>query len=484
MSLPILKSSENKRSVPIAVAALLLFAINFAVAFPGTGGTDSVVQYQQAISGQFTDWHPPMMALMWSLLRHVAAGPQSILAFHLISYWLGFALLADGLSRTGRWKAGWLMLASGASPLLIYNNGDISKDIGMASSFIAGFGLIFWYRIQGRRPRPAAIIAALVFIAYGTLVRHNAVFAFAPLLLYTVADPARIGAIRLIVLSCLLPVAAIPASTIINRDLIGAMPSGAEQQLLLFDLAGIAHHSGDLSVLPPAVNLSKSELDRCYTPYHFDSLAPWGSCNFFSLRLGPVSTPGGGWIMRESPGLMRMWVDAIVSHPVAYAQHRLKSFNSSINFFVPAEHCRFAPRCGTFDPKSGTTIPISAQDVRWDYIKKNALVWPVSWIVLGICMVMLLGLSPNSAQLSASRTLLISGLGYSLAYVIVGIATDFRYHYWTIMAVQTALIVAFPSLAVRIRMADRIVIVCALLLVLTVSAGLFARLTDNQSLIS
>lgn len=477
MPLPILKSSEEQRSFRIVAMGLLLLAINFAIHFPGDMRSDSVVQYQEATSGQFSDWHPPIMAFTWSLLRHVAPGPQTMLAFHLISHWLGFALIADGLSRAGRPKAGWLMLATGASPIFIYLNGAIIKDVGMASTFIAGFGLIFWYRIQGRRPPPAVVALALVFIAYGTLVRHNAVFAFAPLLVYAMANPARMSAVRLIVFSCLLPVAAIPVSTSINHDLLKAAPSGAIQQLQLFDLAGIAHQTGDLSVMLPGVRVSASELDRCYTPINWDALSPWRICKFFSERLGPAGSSA-------RQGLMKMWVDAIISHPRAYAQHRLKFFNSSINFFVPAQHCRrFAPGCEEFDPRTGILVPVSAQDIRRDYIKKNPLLWPVTWIVLGACMAVLLRLSAASEQLSASRALLVSGLGYSLAYAIVGVSSDFRYYYWSIMAIQTALIVALPSLVNRIRTMDRAVIVSVLLLILIVSAGLFARLTDNQSLI-
>jgi hypothetical protein len=226
MSLAILKSSEEKRSISIAVAALVLFAISFTINFPGELIGDSTEQYREAVTGQFSDWHPPIMAFVWSMLRHVADGPQTMLAFQLIFHWLGFALVADGLARVGRWKAGWLMLATGASPLFIYYNHTILKDVELASTFIAGFGLIFWYRIQGYRPPPAAVIVSVVFIAYGTLLRHNAAFAFGPVLLYALADHARISAARLIVLSCLLSVVAIPVSTRVDRDLLRATPSG------------------------------------------------------------------------------------------------------------------------------------------------------------------------------------------------------------------------------------------------------------------
>jgi hypothetical protein len=176
-------------------------------------------------------------------------------------------------------------------------------------------------------------------------------------------------------------------------------------------------------------------------------------------------------------------LDAVISHPGAYAQHRLKVFNSMMYFFVPAKHCRLVESCGVPDLAPGLWLQVSPQDIRLDYITKNFLAWPVTWMVLGVCMVALLGLSSASAPLSASRTLLVSGLGYSLAYFIVGVATGVRYHYWTIVAVLTAFIVAFPLLVSRVRTMDRTVMVCFVLLALTLGAGLFARLADIQVLL-
>jgi hypothetical protein len=236
------------------------------------------------------------------------------------------------------------MLATGASPLFIYYNHTILKDVELASTFIAGFGLIFWYRIQGYRPPLAAVIVA----------RHKAAFAFAPLFLYALADPARISAAQLIVLTCLLSVAAIPVLT-----------------------------SGCVEKDPTA---------------------------------------------------------------------------------------------------AGGVRPTTPQDVRWDYVGRNVLFWPMVWIALGACIAVLLRLSSASEELSASRALVVSALGFSLSYAIVGIASEIRYYYWPIMAIQTSLIVAFPSLGARIRTMDRTVIACILLLILTVAAGFFARLTDNHSL--
>ena len=72
----------------LLVAAL--FVLNVLLHFPGTMDNDSKNQYAEAIAGRYTDWHPPVMAWLWSVLRLVADGPAPFLLLHLAAYWCGF----------------------------------------------------------------------------------------------------------------------------------------------------------------------------------------------------------------------------------------------------------------------------------------------------------------------------------------------------------------------------------------------------------
>ena len=93
------------KPVVIAVTIALLAATNLAIWFPGESGPDSQSQYAQALAGQFDDWHPPIMARLWSILRLVADGDGSMFCFQLVGYWLGFGLIATALARAGRPRA-------------------------------------------------------------------------------------------------------------------------------------------------------------------------------------------------------------------------------------------------------------------------------------------------------------------------------------------------------------------------------------------
>ena len=135
----------------LALLVAVLFLLNLVLHFPGFMDNDSKNQYAEAIAGRYTDWHPPVMAWLWSVLRLVADGPAPFLALHLALYWLGWGLLADGLRRAGHPRTALLMAVAGAFPPFLYINGHVVKDVGMVASWLAAIGLVFWFRVQGRR---------------------------------------------------------------------------------------------------------------------------------------------------------------------------------------------------------------------------------------------------------------------------------------------------------------------------------------------
>jgi hypothetical protein len=97
----------STRPTSIAIIAALLFAANLFGGFPGVANDDSNSQYAQAVDQHFNDWHPPIMAWLWSIFRLLADGNGSMFCFHIACYWLGFGLIAVALSRAGRPLAAW-----------------------------------------------------------------------------------------------------------------------------------------------------------------------------------------------------------------------------------------------------------------------------------------------------------------------------------------------------------------------------------------
>ncbi len=470
-------TSKSTRSVPswtpLAFAALL-FVVQAMSTVPGELIADSREQLRQAMSGHFSDWHPPVMALVWRWLLQLGATAGGLLVLHQFLHWLGIGLLAYGCRRSGRPRAAWLVLAAGAFPLFLFYDRVVVKDVGMASALVAASAILTWFVIQDRRVPIWAGLLAAVCLIYGALIRANAVFAIGPLLLLYSPSLRRLGLPSMIACSMLVALVAVPASNWVNHHLIGARPQYPAQSLQLFDLMGIAVHSGDSRVLSDGP-LDLAEIRQCYTPYWWDPVSPWGSCPTLRGELGfthelDTTDPA----VAAATG--QRWLKAIRAHPLAYLTHRLEYFNSSLYFFVPAFQFRYS-KALELQPYGSRTV--TRREIQVDYLKNNPLCWPVVWLYLGLCALVLL--RPLRSEVAAARvaTLLsLSGVLFAGAYGLIGVATEYRYYYWSTMAVLLALILGGRDLYGQLRARPRTSACMGAGLLLIVIAGLVARLAD------
>ncbi|MBL0422944.1 hypothetical protein JI739_21590 [Ramlibacter sp. AW1] len=476
---------------PLASGRLLLplfvlglFAFNLLLHYPGQMNNDSIGQMEQAATGRYTDWHPPVMAWLWSLLLPIAKGPAPMLVLHLLVYWAGVGLLADGLRRAGHPALAWLVAACGAFPPFLYLNAVITKDAGITAAWMGAVGLVAWWRLQDRRLPLGVVIAAVALLAYGTLVRANAVFAIGALALWAFSVRRQPGAVRLVVASVLCALLALPASAWVNRHVFQAEPTHAVFSLFLFDLNGIAAHRNDPSLLEPRATLTPAELQACYTPYWWDSLSPWGRCG------SRVNKPAGDTYVTEPEGIERQWLATIAQNPGAWLAHRLKHFNSSLLFLIPRMHIRFTPEYiadGQWQPSQ----QVSERQVRWDLLRKNPASWPVVWLVWGAFLAGWLARTPGpfacegtpgTARRTLALALCLSALAYSGAYLVIGVATDMRYHYWSLLALLLATAVTLPQWWQHLRQRSPLLVAGVAGVVLVTALGTAARLADWRGL--
>lgn len=456
--------------------AVVLFIGNVVAFYPGLLDNDALNQYREAKSGQFTDWHPPIMSVVWSWFIAISDGPQTMLALQLALHWLGFWAVADGLWLQGRRRSAWIVLAAGFFPMFPVFNREILKDVHMASAFIAAFGLVYRDRIAHGRARMGVLGCALVLAIYGVLVRANAVFAFGPLLVYLTATAGRLRWLAAVLASLAISAVAIPVSSTVNRQVIGASDTGLMLSLQIFDLAGIARHSGDPAPFREATGLDLAAVQRCHTAYWWDEFSAWGHCASAFDHAKSLVGPDG----RSRVGTV--WLAAIAKHPFAWAEHRLRHFNSSAYFLVPAKHFRYAqPRSSpSADPAVATTPRLIATNL----VAMNFILWPMTWLVAGGMALMLLSGAPrDEGGAWASRMLIVSGLFYSLAYAVIGVATGMRYHYWSEMAILVALMVSAPALAKRIARFDFLAVASLATIAAVIVFGTLFRVADWRFLL-
>ncbi len=455
-----------------ALLAILLM-LNIAASFPGTMMNDSVNQYAEAVSGKFTDWHPPVMAWLWSKLRLLDDGPAPLFLAHMVAYWSAIGLLADAMRRLGRRHTAVLVALAGAFPPFIFMNANVIKDVGMAVSLLCGVALVFWFRSQGRRlPLGAAVLAALL-LAYGTLVRTNAVFALGPLLVFAFAPASWMRSVRLVIASLVIAVLAVPLSQKLNELMFKPQPREAIASLLLYDIAGVAAQQDDPSILQPRAQITRNQLARCYSPFWWDSFSAWGACSKF------VNRPDNDHAT-YSQGLSAQWLKTVLDHPGSYLVHRLKHFNSEVMFAVPLKHLRLAPEYRGDMPESKPFEVFSPANVRLDLVRKNPTVWPVTWLVWGGVLLLFLARCTPTTSVLLARALVLSALAYTGAYFFIGVATDIRYHYWSMLATLLATLAVLPQITQGLRVRSPLLTGGLGVLGVVVAMGLVTRLLDFQ----
>ena len=433
----------------VAAAATLLAGAHLAVWFPGESGPDADSQYAQILSGRLDDWHPPIMAWLWSFFHLFANGGAPMFCFQVALYWLGFGLIGTALARAGRPLAAWAMLGVALLPPLLETSVILLKDVGMAVTFLTAVAALFWYRIEDRAvPRPVAA-ASLVLLVYGVLVRANAVFAVVPLLAYLIRPRWLARPWWLLALSLPVGLAMVPAANLINHRVLQAEPLHIIRSLQIFDITGIAYYSDDLAVLGPNTGLVRADVDRCYQPLNWDRLAPWGDCRFFWDRLAVSRDLRGvaeldaraAMGVKPNPDLLGRWVAAIVRHPLAYAQHRLASFASQVGLIDGMRGAGMmkpdlAPAA---DEAAAAPAPEPVYLALYDVAATPAL-----WLAIGVGLLLWLTSArapPVSPSRDAALALLLSGVPYALAFLVIGVASEFRYLFWSLIAILVALVI-------------------------------------------
>jgi len=217
------------------------------------------------------------------------------------------------------------------------------------------------------------------------------------------------------------------------------------------------------------------KIASCYTSYWWDPYSPWGICQDLRHDIEFIS-PDMNIVTPHLAERSALWHQAILTHPMAYLAHRLSHFNSSIYFFVPSLSFRFSK--STELAPSGRRV-ITQRDIQFDYLRKNLLFWPVFWLALGVCALAFLK-QPEapSPTFSCARALLCSGLLYSAAYLVVGVATETRYHYWSIMAIMLGIILGWSDISHQMRAHPARSRLAVAFVLAVVCIGFAARIAD------
>jgi hypothetical protein len=417
-------------AIAAALCALQLYAFHWGVITP-----DTVVQYGQALTGHYDDWHPPVTAWLWRQLLHLHHGSAPFLLFDVLLYWTGIASIALILQRRAGMPAAAAIIGFASLPIGFGEIGSILKDSLLACLLVMATALIL-----RREDRPRCwwlAVLALPLIVVASATRFNAVFAATPLIVmllpaHWVRRPARmliagIGAAALLAFT----------GWLINDAMLAPTKSRPIFSLVNFDLAGIAAHGGG----NPYPLLGYAEAARltayCYSPRLYGQVDDDGCA--------PAEDSLVDYADRHHRGAIAIWLKAVTAAPLPYAAHRLAHLNWNWRFLIAdipndAVYIMSEPNdLGLrFIPNPVTrAVGVAARWMAWSPFGR-----PISWLAIAIG---LLVVAPGLPSRRFVTAMAVSALLYGGGYAAISVSCDLRYNLWTMLAVMIGLAVAFAD---------------------------------------
>lgn len=459
-----IRNNEDLHKAILLFFPLAFAALNFVLRTPGEWNADSIIQYQQASSGNFTDWHPPIMAALWSVLPRIGGDGASMFFLQIITYWGGFGIIADALRRNHELLKAYFVLVVGLTPLFLMLTVCLHKDVGMADAYLFSFAIIFWFKSQEKKIPIWSLLLAFIFLFYGLLVRVNGVFAGVPIVLWICHS--RFSPVwRYALFFAVLTVIMLAGGDFINHKIILAKKTYPIHSLQSFDLAGIADLSNDRQFLPSDTSLE--EIHRCYSPIMWDTLHMKG-CRVVAQEK----------VEKASYELTSLWLKAIEQHPFFYLEHRVLSFNSFLYFYVPHHHTE-------------AVRPIGSKSIEGNGLKARVMDWlrfgifftPVFFTIFSGCT-LFLGSGKGDWLEVASKTLFTSGLAYLLGFLVIGVATDIRYELWSMMAFALCSILMFARFYDKLKSSQLSFGLCLFALSFVFAIMAYPRETKDISLLN
>ncbi|MFF8597550.1 hypothetical protein ACF065_01285 [Streptomyces sp. NPDC015232] len=421
---------------PWVLAAVAAFCCwGTAMVFsPGYLSLDSVDQLQQALGKQtLTDWHPPVMALLWRALIELTGRPGALAALQALVLWSALWVIAWRVwARTGRKGGSLAVLAIGVAPYIVNFTGVVWKDVEMAFTLLAACAVAFVARdlpADRTRTRWVLLVVGVLFITYAILVRKNAVLAGLPVFYLLVRalwpTPGR--------RKWLVSVVALIAAAVMSSGLVSAVGKPVEtrqlSQILLDDLVHVLSvdqvrkAAGEAATTPDFQQAMVTTAERC-KPEKNLSDAYW-RCYPRDLSAGLAD------LGRHADELNAMWISEIPRHLPQYAEYRLQVF-SKVMF-----QGRYQFQNGSLANAPGIGEPDARRTAMLRYYVTGMfrdlpfLFAGWFWLAVGVT----LSIRPGRGQYATQvRVLGISAALYMAGYLPTVPAGDFRYFYWPALA--------------------------------------------------
>jgi hypothetical protein len=463
-----MKAENHKMRVPVIVC-LIGFCISVAINYPGFLSYDSVEQLLEARNGVYSDWHPPLLALIWHFVDKLVPGSPGVLIFQSALLWSGTLLVTLFWFNLRRTSIFWLVLPSALLyfPPIFGISGAIWKDIVMLGFMILAIGAMGSLSRSSENSwlKAATLLFVGVMLLLSIMVRHNAVFAAVPLMTLCIIRIVGGRGLHTVVAGCIaltLCFFFVMASLYVDK-ILSSYHRNSWVSLAIFDIAGVTRNISDRSQQEayyssiPLRLREQGTLDGLLAGYHpafwetlFEGSQPAFVCptGKESPATHPVALSRFDTCFEitdeEAATLKQLWLNAIVHHPVAWFRHRKAVFGytSGANhrgLFWPVY---LQQANGNSLPKQilaafyGPHIPTLNKPQRYlkwflDRLSRTWLYQPWVYIILSISVMALTFLWRGENGFEVSM-IAASGLTHQIGLFLLAPSVDYRYSQYTI----------------------------------------------------
>lgn len=414
------------RRAILAIVAMIAagYGLMLYAFYPGVMTYDARFVHEYIAKGILEDWQSPLMVLLWALIDPIAPGPGSMFLLMTTIYWLAFGLLAFALARRSIWPAVVLLLSALSPPAFIFQ-GIIWRDILLADAWLLAGVVAFAAAHRGVRLRLPAQAIAIGLLAFGVLLRPNALAA-APVLAVAILWPMRFYWKRAALLYLPIGIALFALVQVIYYGVLDVKRQHPLQSIMVFDLGGISHFTKE-NQYPVTFTAPETALllNGCYKPTEWDIFWRLEPCDFVMRKVDAEKLFG-------TPAITDAWLRAIAKHPLAYLEHRaafMWNFIGGANLTMWTADV-YDPAKQVFPDRPAFNALVAIHDA----LKPTPLFRVGSWLLLCVAIC---GLAWRRRDTPAG-TFALGVCGAAVAYVstffVVGVASDFRYGYFAVLA--------------------------------------------------
>jgi hypothetical protein len=424
----------------LLVAALTAagFGLTILLLYPGYLTNDATYVHGYIQDWRLGDWQSPLLTMVWWLIDPIAPGPGSMFLLIVTLYWLGFGLIALAVARRSPALALAVPLLALSPPAFLLLS-MIWRDMLLSAAWLLAAAIIYAAADRSGPLRRSAQLIGLALIGFGILLRPNSIAA-APLLIAYAIWPARFEWKRTALMFAPAVVASYGLVHLVYYEILHVKRENPMHSLLVFDLGGITHFAKE-NQFPVSWSAQENELlvTRCYEPTHWDSYWTLDPCKFVMGRLERADD-----VVFGTQRLVDAWTRAVAAHPLAYLSHRLTflwTFLALPNFTLELYKLILPDETPiAHNPYFLALLPLH------EALKSTILFRAGFWLILSAAIVGFAWPARRTPSGAFAVSIAAAGIVYVLTFGLLGVATDFRYAHWGVVAGLAAFV---PALVAR-----------------------------------